>query len=1272
MTCCPACPDVELTPLRRGGYLCEECGQRFDDARRPYDRARAAAARGAPDWDDPSLPFAVAHPLARARDPRRPLLERFDAAAAGAYELVRLVGLLLLSDYLASTAKSRRVAVALRALRAPDWWAWTVLNNQLCRFWSGELDVPPDRETAFPKLTTGWRSVNRRHAAKKESRWGTLLEGLPGRRATVAESANDALWRAREDVDRARRGEGDAQGEDQLARLLSVIDASTARLFPRGSVEIVRRVPSGPDEAHLVRLHGAHADLRFPIEVKEAGWGAPFGVSPVIAVTRDATVPLYPLFSRFDGATRRAALPTAGMLEPLVREGDSARLVPRGASQEVVASATFAALRRRGADVLAGRHELVTASLSQFAAGMLEAAAGEASMRARGAEHVARVGVDDVAEEALRTAGRALLIVGAGGAGKTTLAARLARSLARLPMTDADEPLADANGALVAFLSGRNAYAGPEGEPVARSLARTILRRLGVREDAFASLHELLSALDEPTAAEGRRVVLVLDAIDEADDFDGLVAALDELLPALERHPSLRLCVTMRTSSFRALGQGRGPRALENVGHFLSFPSGRGDALVPYLEVRPFTPDELARAYAARRATRRALPDLAELLPEQRSMLALPLHLELWVGGAPTTRDASSTARLFEAFLDEKRARMPELGPALDELGQALVRRRTYDLIGVARPLSRRRGTLAPRIPSGVEPAALVELGVLRRPEDDGRDGPLPFGFAHPAIGDEIVLDALGLARGVPTGEALLAAGELAATTPTDAFPAVLSAVAILAERLARAGEGEPLAWLLGGQDVAASTQLLTVALTALGLPLREGGAAAARAKKTLDELAAAAQSDPRLGERLLAPLERARRGLAASGVVSGAIAVERAALRVLRAQIADSPGEPGLQVRLHASLSELLQLAILDDDWALARKLAHDATKLGDANVAAHPDDAQVAAGVAGSYLRAATVWSRDARPSDARRALSVARELASAADQPALRARAEGALGELALREGELDEARARFEAALSQSRAAQASRAVRDVDVRELASTLRRLGDVDLAAGRARDARRRWEDAVSALRAVVAREPYFTGAATELSATLRRLGNLARAEGRRDEARRALDEAIDGARFLASQPGARPAVELELALSLHAAGVLAFLEGKRGRATKLLWQSIEIASRLATATGSDELAHARASSIAHLGHVARVEGKPREARARFDEALAEAPLPGAREDRALDLASMHLAAAEVAESATMKNAHLLDAKALLTPHRDRPGANRLLELVRRAGQP
>ncbi|MCC6646339.1 MAG: hypothetical protein IT374_12305 [Polyangiaceae bacterium] len=1270
MSPCPSCRADELTPLRRGGYFCEGCGRRFDAELAPFVAPRAVAREA---WDDPSLPFTIAHPLSAARDASAPLSRRFDAAATAAYEIVRGVGLLLLSDYLASTARSRRVAVALRALRAPDWWAWTVLNNQLCRFWSGELDAPPDRETAFPRVAAGWRSVNRQRAAKRESRWGTLLEGLPGRRATAAESANDALWRAREDVERARDGDGEVRGEEELERLLAVIDASTSRLFPRGSVELVRRVAGPLDEAHLVRLHGAHADLRFPVEVKEREWAAPFGVSPIIAVTRDATVPLHPVFLRFDGATRRAKLPTAGLLEPLVRDGAGARLVPWAASTEAVSSGTFAALRRRGADVLAGSLELVPASLSQIAAGMLEAAAAEPSLRGRGAVHVARAGVDDVAEEALRTAGRALMIVGARGVGKTTLAARLALSLAGLPASSGSPPDAtprpDSTGALVVFLSGRNAYAGPDGEPVARSLKRTVLARLGVRDDAFPSLHHFFAAMDEPAAAEGRRVVLVLDAIDEADDVDGLVAALDDLLPALSRHRSLRLCVTMRTSSFRALGRGRGPRALEHVGQLLSFPSGRGDGLVPHLEVRAFSPDELARAYAARRAGQPALPALAELPEETRRLLALPLHLELWTAGFPATGAATDAARLFDAFFEEKRARLPELGPALAEVGQALVRRRTYDLLGVTRAPSKRKGTLAPRVPSGVEPSALVELGVWRRPEDDGRDGPLPYAFAHPALGDQIVLEALGLARGVPSGEALLKAAELAATTPTDAFPAVLSALSVLVERLARAGEGEPLAWLLGAEDTAASEHLLTAALTSLGPLLRDGGGPGSLAHKTLEELVIAAQSDPRFGERLTEPLRAARAGLLASGHVAAAIAVERAALRALRARIAEAPDDVELQLRLGASMTELLRLAILGGDWPLARKLAHDTQRLGDAAIAAQPDDPSLAGAVAEGSLLAATVLSHDARLDDARRVLEAAKARAATARDPRLSARADAALAELAVRRGDLTEARARLLAALDEARVAATSNGAGDADLRAIAGTLRRLGDVEHAAGRGKEARRRWEDATSTLRSIVAREPYFFGAAADLSATLRRLGNQSRVDGRREDARRALDEAIEGATFLAAQPGAATAVEVELALALHDAGVLAFLEGKRSRATKLLTRVIDVASRLAGQAAGDELAHARASAVAHLGHVARAEGKRGLARARFDEALAEAPLPGQREDRAVDLANVHLAAAEVAESATMKNAHLMDAKGLLAPYRDRPGAARLLELVRRA---
>ena len=202
-TRCPACT-AELTPLRKGGWFCEDCDRRFDAGLTQVERraapavvAGAAAPRAAkapavvgvePTTGEnvlrtsASLPFLIAYPLERSRLTTISAEERTDALLWASYQVVRLTGLLLLSDYLALPDECRKVNLAVRALRAPDWWGWTVLCNQLVRFWSGELEEKPSRGPRLPKVVSGWRSFNRKNANKKESKWETVLDGETARR----------------------------------------------------------------------------------------------------------------------------------------------------------------------------------------------------------------------------------------------------------------------------------------------------------------------------------------------------------------------------------------------------------------------------------------------------------------------------------------------------------------------------------------------------------------------------------------------------------------------------------------------------------------------------------------------------------------------------------------------------------------------------------------------------------------------------------------------------------------------------------------------------------------------------------------------------------------------------------------------------------------------------------------------------------------------------------------------------------------------------------
>lgn len=1303
MPACPNCKSAELTPLRKGGFLCEECNRRFEAASTPAKRTLVSRKT----WDDPSLPFPIAHPIARAKDELLPAGERMDAAVFGAYQVIRLTGVLLLSDYVASTVSSRKVNLAVRALRAPDWWACTVLCNQLVRFWSGELDVAPDRDTVFPRLTLGWRSFNRKSAAKKESKWGTLLDGLAGRDG-LAHSANDALWRAREDRDRRRGGGEDVVEPKLFEQILRVLEAAATRLFPKDSLELIRRVDARTDAVRLVRLHGAHLDGRFPIEARTNDWAEPFQTTPVIAIASGATVPVYPLFLRFDAETRESPFGGGGMLEvfsPAPGTGKTAILGARGTTPPQVFSPTLSVLRKKRVDVVQAAADVALPTLVPWAsavvAGTLE------SMRGRvffPEHYVERRGLDDVVEASLETSGRALCIVGERGMGKTSLLARLAARLTRVhevgtmddeaPAPSVVAPLLRGRaGDLVFFLSGRNAFAVPQGQTPGEALCRTILRRAGLREDAYPSLSLFFDALDdEAIRKDNRRIHVLLDGVDEADDFAGTLAAIDDLLPSVARHSFLRVVVTMRAASFRALGNRVGaPEVPHNLHVFSQFHDGNIRRLVPYLEVRPFDADEAHRAFALRASGARAstLPYEA-LSPPAAQLLSVPLHLHLfhesrWGSSGPV--GALDEGALFDAFLRSLAERLPRgagatvAADALRELGAQMLEKRNFDVLAPPRLSRKRTVIMAPKTTATPDLMLLADAGLLLPAEDDGREGAAPLAFVHPSIGDEILLRALhapSLGRW-PTGEELARYGNLAATSVTDPFTALGRAMETLARRMAYAGEGMALTWLLTVEDEAASEQLLGAAIATLGPlwgPSREPGVHAEPLLTALTEVG----GDAALAGRLVRCARAAQVALRSAGYAAAARGVERVCLRAIRAQIAADPEDVALQMDLAASLGQLSDMALAEARSDEARKLSHEALRLQRAVVATHPGDVTLVLALARGLVGFARLSVSERKWREARKLLKEAVDAASAAEalDPAsgegasLRADALDVMGEVATAEGNLAEARACLEEAL-RARRALASGTPRDDRLGALAGTLRRLGEVCLAAALPRDGKKHLDDAVTVLRAIVAREPYFLEAQRELLACLRFLGNLSRHEGRREEAKRELEEVLEGARWLSAHEPERPDLAADLAIALHDVGALSFLEGKRGRARKMLEESVAIAQGLAAAGYvRDDLTRELASALSHLGNVARAEGKHSEARTHFAEAVRVAtPLAWTepvREDRMLELANLHWSAYLVEPDGPGKVNHVTQLRALLTPlcQRENAAAIRLWELA------
>lgn len=269
-----------------------------------------------------------------------------------------------------------------------------------------------------------------------------------------------------------------------------------------------------------------------------------------------------------------------------------------------------------------------------------------ATYQERRASSAERRGVDDVVVDWLARGREAALILAAeAGAGKTSLLCHLCEHLLVPdgPATAAS-PGPDVTRDAVVLVLGETLRGASDGR-----LFRRVRDGLGftdVGAETIGSMAELLAARrqvgrHEDPSHETRRLVLFLDAVNEAEEPKALLEEVAELAAAAaavnreEGRPFVRLLVTLRSERMRALLDRWAERSdtplLPHAECFAHFADERGRA-APYLELRLFTAEEAERAWP--RAVEAALPACpagwSALAPPRRELVRHPLRTYLF------------------------------------------------------------------------------------------------------------------------------------------------------------------------------------------------------------------------------------------------------------------------------------------------------------------------------------------------------------------------------------------------------------------------------------------------------------------------------------------------------------------------------------------------------------------------------------------------------------------------------------------------------------------
>jgi hypothetical protein len=228
---------------------------------------------------------------------------------------------------------------------------------------------------------------------------------------------------------------------------------------------LLRALPSADSALRVMDLTGPHPDLRFAIQDADPDWAEALAETEIGAQFANEVLPIYPLLLPADA--REDKNPT-GFFEPVVMIDGVAegRLTVLGVTggytmHGLHLEATLAALRRKHGDLSLDRKDVAPWTVLAWARMTTQQTLEDIHNRKYFPSfYLERPDVDSVPDRLSETPGKALLLIGDAGSGKSSLIARLAERLCTPRPDETTGPeLAEESEAVVAYLSGRADYA---------------------------------------------------------------------------------------------------------------------------------------------------------------------------------------------------------------------------------------------------------------------------------------------------------------------------------------------------------------------------------------------------------------------------------------------------------------------------------------------------------------------------------------------------------------------------------------------------------------------------------------------------------------------------------------------------------------------------------------------------------------------------------------------------------------------------------------------